>query len=251
MTLSHVTFTGWDRHTDLTELSGFLSQYPPRSIEVAVLFSQNRMGDDRYPEVLQAEMILRAAQVAHQRTAVHVCGPLARATLKLRRPPAGDTSRIIALAQRVQINIGEDVWPANGAKYSAVVDLAEALGKPIIVQARDPDAWPLANPGVEFLFDRSAGRGEVIDEFPLPPPGRYVGYAGGLGPGNVAEFMWRLFTPGADEHYWLDMETGIRERMDAYPGGPQVAADVPPPTMISIAKCEAVMRAVKPWLEGR
>ena len=247
--LSHITFTGWDGHTDLEALKDFLRAYPPRSIEVAVLISEGRMGNDRYPEVAHAHRLLETAQEARQRTALHVCGPQARAMISL----GGRTTLVAGLvtsADRVQINVATMEWltPAH--------TIARTIDRTVIVQHRNPLGWPEAQPGVEYLFDRSGGRGESLLTtrsgepcgYPTPAPDRTVGYAGGLGPDNVAEFMGRIYARnGRNERYWIDMETGIRERLDSYPGGPKVAADVPPPTQVSIAKCRAVMSACQRW----
>ena len=43
--LDRVTFTGWDRHTDLTELQTFLEDMPQQRVEIAVLFSTSRSRD--------------------------------------------------------------------------------------------------------------------------------------------------------------------------------------------------------------
>ena len=76
--LSHVTFTGWDRHTDLDELTTFLEDCPQDRVEIAVLYSARQEDDDRYPQVEKAREILRAAKAAGQRSAVHICGRAAR-----------------------------------------------------------------------------------------------------------------------------------------------------------------------------
>ena len=52
--LSHVTFTGWDRHTDLAELDTFLMACPQDRVEIAVLHSSSHIDEDRYPDVGKA-----------------------------------------------------------------------------------------------------------------------------------------------------------------------------------------------------
>lgn len=64
-------------------------------------------------------------------------------------------------------------------------------------------------------FDASGGRGIAPASWPAPPAGPKVrvGYAGGLGPDNVAEVIGVLKqSPGA----WIDMETRIRNEQDAF-----------------------------------
>ena len=82
--LDRVTFTGWDRHTDLGELQSFLEDMPQQRVEIAVLFSTSRSRDneDRYPDPGFAEDILRVAKASGQHTALHLCGQAARALLE-------------------------------------------------------------------------------------------------------------------------------------------------------------------------
>lgn len=255
--LSHVTFTGWDRHTDLGELVDFLTSNKPRSIEVAVLMSSTRVGADRYPDADEAALILRAARSAGHRTAAHLCGRLANNMLKTPETAVPLFEGLLGLADRIQVNVPETFWPPVD-RYFAAGALGMALRKPIIVQVRGQN-WPDPWHGVQYLFDRSGGRGEVADQVP-PLTAFMVGYAGGLGPENVHAFLDRLRPmrqprPLSDVRFtspiWIDMESGIRESMSAFPGGPQPTPDTrsepatQPPTRVSVAKCQQVMDAVR------
>jgi phosphoribosylanthranilate isomerase len=55
---------------------------------------------------------------------------------------------------------------------------------------------------VDWLFDRSGGLWP-----PHPGGDRLVGYAGGIGPDNVADVLEQI---GATGPYWIDMESGVR-----------------------------------------
>lgn len=274
--LSHVTFTGWDRHTDLTELQTWLEDCPQATVEIAVLYSSRQDDDDRYPEWGQAIEILTTAKAAGQRTAVHICGRAARELVSSADTTGLDTDGVVVpvvlpfeaagivhLADRVQVNVFEDTWQTGEEKYRRAFVLAQAFQKSVIVQSRERRAWPSVahlGPGAErmvsFLFDRSGGRGESLlvqsqgdpSSYPTPVPHRFVGYAGGLGPDNIAAFMPRIYAPGKPERYWIDMETGIRESFSTPKRRPD---DPPPATYVSLVKCQRVMSAVGPWLEGR
>lgn len=256
--LQHVTFTGWDRHTDLTELATLCNDYPQERIEIAVLYSANQDDDDRYPQVGKAREILKAALAAGQRSAVHICGRAARSLLQEVEDDAAGArvfsraAPLISLAHRVQVNVGEEFWPDGGDRYKRASLVAKAIGRPVIIQSRDtsdwPDVehfWPGASRMVPFLFDRSAGAGAdlMMSDWPMPIPGRLVGYAGGLGPDSAPTLCRRLAeTVGA--RWWIDMETRIREEFDnadTGPGEPQSA------TFVSIEKCRAVMAACERW----
>lgn len=39
---------------------------------------------------------------------------------------------------------------------------------------------------------------------------QWIGYAGGLGPHNLAEQMPRIAEAAGNSHYWVDMETWVR-----------------------------------------
>lgn len=258
--LTHVTFTGWDDQTDLGELAAFCRDQRPGTVEIAVLLSNSRMGEDRYPGLGPAETILMVAKRYRQRTAVHVCGRASRESLVHSSLPA--TFRgLVPLADRVQINVPETLWDDARPRYCFAHYLAAALCKPVIVQTRDPVAWPERVEGVQFLFDRSGVRGEVAEQVP-PLTTFQVGYAGGLGPYNVDAFVRRVMgvrlptMPIREDiaftsPIWIDMESGIRESMSAFPGGPQPTLDTRDepatvqPTYVSVAKCQQVMDAVR------
>lgn len=46
----------------------------------------------------------------------------------------------------------------------------------------------------------------------MPPrlPGRRVGYAGGMGPDTVADYLRLVEEAGADGPFWIDMEERVR-----------------------------------------
>lgn len=258
--LSHVTFTGWDDQTDLIELACFCRDQQPGTVEIAVLMSYSRMGADRYPSTDYAESILLIAKAHGQRAAAHVCGQIANRMLLAGRPDAGPASRVVSLADRVQVNVSDAVWPTHDAsRYGSAERLADGISRPVIVQVRDPEKWPPKLGRVQFLFDRSGGRGEVAKQVP-PLTDFAVGYAGGLGPENVHAFLdglrpMRQQVPVGDVRFtapiWIDMESGIRESMASHPGGPQPTLntrDEPatqPPTYVSVNKCAQVMDAVR------
>ena len=105
--LNHVTFTGWDRHTNPHELAELCGDHEQEVIEIAVLYSDSRSQDDadRYPQLGTAVEILRIARASGQRAAVHLCGQAARAFLE--NPSESNAAPLIALANRVQVNVPE------------------------------------------------------------------------------------------------------------------------------------------------
>ena len=261
--LSHVTFTGWDRHTDLHDLAEFLDACPQERVEIAVLHSASKDDDDRYPLAKQAEEILRTAKASGQRTALHLCGRAARNMLDSAVGHGEDASRIVVsyavadllhLADRVQVNVPEDFWPKGSGMYERAYEAARAIGRPVIVQSRSIDGWPdvrhLASGAermVPFLFDRSAGNGSESKFWPEPPGSDLlVGYAGGLGPHNVARYVGKLAETRPHARFWVDMESCIREN---FPSGARRPDEPPVSSFVSISKCAAVMKAVEKYME--
>lgn len=249
--LKHVTFTGWDHHFDQDALGVFCSAWPPGQVEIAVLQSNSRVGEDRYPAREYAATILRTAKAGRQDAAVHLCGALARGLVDDDWGVVHGRDDLLRFLQnwfvdRVQINIR-----AADALGERASEIAGQLGKPVILQWREIGAWPPARHGVHYLLDRSGGRGEEMTGHPAPARGCFVGYAGGLGPANVGELVAALADEDGgnpDTNYWIDMESGIRESMSAWPGGPRPQPDKPAPTFVSIPKCMAVMGACAPFL---
>lgn len=244
--LSHVTFTGWDRHTDLAELDAFLMACPQGRVEIAVLHSSSHIDEDRYPDVGKAIDILRTAKGAGQRTAVHLCGRIAHAFMSYFDGLVA-LGPLLQLADRVQVNVRETSWPAGPDKYRRAYELARTMARPVIVQTRGdafPDAEDMALGAgrmVPFLFDRSAGHGSESKIWPEPLDKLLVGYAGGLGPHNVARCVGKLVETRPHARFWVDMESGIREN---FPSGARRPDEPPVPSYVSIAKCRQVVDAV-------
>lgn len=271
--LQHVTFTGWDEATDLAELEEFCAECVPNTIEIAVLASLSKESEERYPRPAFAADILAAAHRNGQRTAIHFCGALARHLLLGGLPRAQERlpewNRATALAQRIQINVPQDTLVAARSVFlhvpetvpftgpDAIKSVADRIeGKDVILQARGAEFPAKEHDRLFWLFDRSGGRGETpgAGEWPRPQPGRLVGYAGGLGPDNAGPFA--AFMHGAasalDGQFWIDMESKIRERYDAHPGGARASeSDQDIGTYLSIDKCRQVVSEVRRLLPAR
>lgn len=223
-----ITFTGADEDTDVARMLALSSQYP---IEWGILFSPKRQGSGRYPP-LQTAMKFQAYAPALKLSA-HLCGDYAADVIRCGGLPiwqVSDLQSFIRKCQRMQINSG--LADLNVGKVSA---WANSIGVRVIFQTRTsfPD-----DPRADWLFDVSGGRGLTPQCWPWPGDtaearARLKGYAGGLNPDNVAHVVEMIGTecgPGfhADENYYIDMETGVRDEHDRF----------------DLDKCEAVCRAV-------
>ena len=68
-----------------------------------------------------------------------------------------------------------------------------------------------------MLFDASLGRGIATRTWPPPPADELkFGYAGGLGPHNLAEQYGLMAQAAEGQTLWVDMESGIRSVSISY-----------------------------------
>ena len=213
--LEILTFTGVDTQTDLGELLAVASDYP--LVEFAILVGTETGQDNRIFPPLNVVDQLRS-QSAHLRTAVHLCGRYARAVMS-GRPAADEALAVSHGFGRVQVNLHGDWFdPAQIPVSSpAVTEFADALqiageAHSVILQHRGTwDSTPVHHPRVEYLFDLSEGAGiESFSSWPEPPASGRAGYAGGIGPHNIAQAM-DFIHRYHNSPMWLDMESQVRD----------------------------------------
>jgi hypothetical protein len=189
-----ITFTGADDWTSIEGMRALSRQYP---IEWGVLFSPKRQGvDPRYPGGEALSRLLWS----ELRLSAHLCGDYSRQIM------AGEAIINIpvdlGLFSRIQVNHVDPV-PAR------IVEFRSGWGKMRrIAQARGEE-FP-TDTSVDWLFDRSGGRGTAPTAWPPHPGGdRLVGYAGGISPDNIRGVM-SMFETWVHGPYWIDMESGVR-----------------------------------------
>lgn len=205
-----ITFTGIDNWTELYDIHALSLKYP---IEWGILFSPKRQGSDpRYPD----GDALSRFMWSNLRLSAHLCGAYSDAIMEgrdLEKPPVD-----FFYFRRIQVNHAEP-------KPDRIIHFRNGWGKARGIAQTRANQFP-ADTSVDWLFDRSGGRGETPTAWPAHPGGdRLVGYAGGISPENIHGVMSVLEqTTG---RYWIDMESGVRtdDRFD-------------------IEKCRAVCEAV-------
>jgi hypothetical protein len=210
-----ITFTGVDDETDPVEMLALGDDYPGR-VEWGILFSPKRQGvEPRYPSLNAIEWLVSEIP---QNYSAHLCGADARAVINAGKSPHDGIIRNCFM--RAQINTADKVL------VGAIEEWGDAVNVAPILQCRGP--FP-ADPRVDWLFDKSGGRGIEQSLWPQPMPLRLCGYAGGLRPENVAQAVFAMSAGAAEScQYWIDMETGVRDERDRF----------------SVAKCRAVCEAV-------
>lgn len=209
-----ITFTGVDAHTDPAEMRAMSRLYP---IEWGILFSPSRRGKEtRYPELAEIQRVCRSFQGG--RYAAHLCGGDAREVLE--RGKSSHDDLLFECFTRAQVNTAQPIDPARLQEWG------DALSISVIVQCRGAE-FP-TDKRVEWLFDKSGGRGIAPVTWPPIPHRRRVGFAGGLSPSNVAAAVASIAGTAPDAAYWIDMESGVRDERDRF----------------SLNKCRAVCEAV-------
>ena len=63
---------------------------------------------------------------------------------------------------------------------------------------------------VTMLIDESKGTGVLPSSWPAPPDQYNIGYAGGIGPDNVADTLGKLMKGAKGRDIWIDMESSLR-----------------------------------------
>lgn len=223
--LRFVTLTGVDEKTDLSELVRLSAEFP--FVEWGVLYDESLAGrDPRYPSL---DWISQFAAVAEQNSlyvALHLCGSavarlrdfVAADELPSRTPATEPTFALLDLAQRfgrVQLNT-----VAKMSHVPALRALIQRISRSenrtrVILQWTDGSAavcgWLQSEHAFEVLVDSSGGRGVERTDWPsLGQTHPRAGYAGGLGPDNLAEQLPRIAKAAYRRSYWVDMETKLR-----------------------------------------
>lgn len=203
-----ITFTGVDADTDPAGLVLLADDYP---VEFGILFSPKRQGvEPRYPELSKVDWFTEELPLAW---AAHLCGQDARDWID-----SDLCQHDLSGFQRVQINTANPHIQPSGIGNSAAKRNLRA-----ILQCRGE--FPRVA-SVDVLYDLSGGRGVVATDWPVAVNTTLCGYAGGLGPENVAHAVRVISTKAS--RYWIDMESGVRDDQDRF----------------DLNKCRAVCEAV-------
>ena len=199
-----LTFTGVDAATDLGRAAALSDRYLQLEFGILAGSRSGLPGEPRYPDL----DLVRTLPGVLPRTALHLCGHLARAALRCDPAP-------VALAEgfdRVQINVPR----LMASHLPGLIAFCELMDeRQVIVQRRDHFPMPpTLHPRLEWLYDPSGGRG-VASDAPWPAPfhdGRRWGYAGGLGatPRGITPIVAMLARTPRRVPLWFDMESGVR-----------------------------------------
>ena len=209
-----VTFTGVDSHTPMQALADLAERYPRVEFGVLVGSHTGEVEGGIFPPMRVVESLRDMGERMTYNTSIHLCGSYARQVMR----PEGPSDEIYQMCDgfgRVQVNLHGDAFDLSRIDVAspAVRRFADMVTcQSVILQHRD--GWeriPVTHKRVEYLFDRSEGRGlESFDQWPEPSRDLFrMGYAGGIGPHNIDKAIG-FAERHPESRIWLDMEGRIR-----------------------------------------
>lgn len=224
MELCAVSLTGADDNVDPLQLQELSKKYP--LVEWAILSSAKAQGHPRFPTEDWVTAFHKACP--HVRKAIHLCGSDVDAFLAM-------DARVhakVAKFDRVQLNFNHRFRPKDP---DALVRAANKVAQIVILQYNSANAGLCLDlrpriTNMATLFDASGGRGRSPkDGWPAMLPQTVCGFAGGLGPHNIAAELATIADIAGGAKFWLDMEGMLRKSAD---------------DSFDLAACESVLRQV-------
>ena len=206
MKLTKVTFTGVDERTDLSRLAALQENYPFAEFGVLLSYDWQENGN-RFP----APVFLNTLKDLRLKLSAHFCGLLA---VDIARGKLFKMSELLNGCQKIfrrcQLNLKAGEMITELRKLQPIPFMRE-----IIIQMHSPEMCRRFLCGdrpknASFLLDASGGNGIDTPIDIVTAPGVHIGYAGGIGPDNVAEKLRTLLAYPSDESFWVDMETRVR-----------------------------------------
>lgn len=212
MQLTRISFTGADDKVNPDELLKISLDFP--LVEWAILFSQSKEGEQRYPTKEWRNRLYEATPNTFK--AAHLCGtPMLSAFANADENLKGELTNF----QRAQLNFNsKHVKPhvLEGLIKNVKESTFKYKGEypiQIITQHNHSNQEThelFRSDNHVVLFDASGGHGVALSDIPTPIKGIRCGYAGGLSPDNMYEILTNLQTHLGETPIWIDMESGVR-----------------------------------------
>ncbi|MCE2724805.1 MAG: hypothetical protein LW865_16240 [Betaproteobacteria bacterium] len=196
-----ITLTGADERTSVTVLQALVASYP--SVEIGLLYTATPEGRNRYPPL---DWLHATAEALTQRVAIHICGRTARQQLL-----DGKLAGLVSHARRVQVNgqLSVEELQACASRVPHLITQHNAT-------TRELASVPIATHSL--LVDASGGKGLSPQYWQRPADAgsKPVGYAGGLGPDNLATQLDQIAYVAGESagQAWVDMEGKLRDESD-------------------------------------
>jgi hypothetical protein len=247
MILDRVTITGADDSIRPDDLIPLARDFP--FVEWGILFSGRRLGLPRYPSRAWLSELGKLMWHVPMKLSAHLCGRWVRDLVTGAKFTWRDEHKLeYDHFQRVQLNFHGE-FHRRGSGFETILSDESPRAEGHGMGARDGKQFILQCDGVNDhaaeeivpwcnavpLFDRSGGAGVLPKEWPKAWPGVYCGYAGGLGPDNLAEQLDRIELAAGGEHVWIDMERRVRSEDDS---------------RFDLEKVRRVLETAAPWVRG-
>lgn len=216
MNLNRVTITGADDSVDPRELIELSKRFP--FVEWGILLSASNMSSMRYPSLHWIAKFCDACSESTDHTAIsfHVCGRWVRDICAGNWTPLfTNIGPMLDCGRRIQLNFHAYEHLLGERFMSAANDRSKEHDWQLIFQC-DGVNDHLVSIAYDFgmnavpLYDKSGGAGVIPADWPSAMKGIYSGYAGGLGPENLADEIPKIEQAANGGTYWIDMETKVR-----------------------------------------
>lgn len=216
--LELITLTGVDEHTSLPALEQMSELHP--YVEWGFLYSPKRQGTPgRYPSIATLQQAFIKLP-HHMKVALHVCGAGVPNLLQGESVVTQLVEMIGYRGGRVQLNFNAARIESKFTLDDVRIFLEKHPSINFITQHNDANVnvhqvlHDLPNHSV--LFDASGGRGLAPTGWSKPLEGVHCGYAGGLGPDNLATELLAIQSVAEASPYWVDMEGKLRDQDDRF-----------------------------------
>lgn len=224
MKLDRVTITGADDSISPHSLMTLSEAYP--YVEWGILVSASQSRTPRFPSYRWVQELVRLAkeQTVPPKLSLHVCGRWTRQFL-IGIVEQGLSECIFDEFQRIQLNFHAERTDCKPLLFNRA--LRQFPTKEFIFQIDGAggndhfeSALVMENRNCVSLYDISGGAGVLPEEWPKPfwildNKLQYHGYAGGLGPDNLAEQLPLIAEAAGDCRIWIDCETRVRSENDS------------------------------------
>lgn len=192
----YITFTGVDDRTNLNNIL-LISDLYKKKVEWGILVSLTNK-DSRYPSIQGMAEIVSFMINKNLPYAIHLCGRAAREN-------AWENDYVLETALMNATTIQINGNPPAQFSYR----INHNFVKPkVVLQTKTGFDHNLYHE----LYDCSGGKGIVPDHIPeLPNDRELVGYAGGIGPDTVEDYIKKINANEGKANYWLDMESSLRK----------------------------------------
>jgi len=206
----NVTFTGVGDNANVRHLDALSDLYP--TVEWGILYSPRRAGTSgRYPSIFKIHSILTLTRPS-TKFAIHMCGHAIDDCIQ----GVGSAVQLIEKlcsrpeGGRVQLNFNQQKRQYAGQDLTNLMDRYPTIEFITQHNSANSEVHKMVNEcnNHSVLFDSSGGLG-ILGDWESPIPGVHCGYAGGLGPHNVASELRKIQAVAGHTQFWIDMETHV------------------------------------------